>query len=99
MGIKEMLGVEPERKVRYAIVGLGDIAQEDMMPGVEHTGNSEITALITSDQTKASEWVANMESPLCSVMSSLKLRCIPARLMRFTLPLPIGDTPSSFFPR
>ncbi|HVN94033.1 MAG TPA: Gfo/Idh/MocA family oxidoreductase [Terracidiphilus sp.] len=55
MGIKELLGVETERKVRYAIVGLGDIAQEDMMPGVEHTGNSEITALVTSDDMKAKE--------------------------------------------
>jgi predicted dehydrogenase len=55
MGIKEALGLEPEKKLRYAIVGLGDIAQEDMMPGVEHTGNSEITALVTSAPTKASE--------------------------------------------
>jgi predicted dehydrogenase len=53
MGIKEILGVESGRKIRYAIVGLGDIAQEDMMPGVEHTGNSEITALVTSDPVKA----------------------------------------------
>jgi predicted dehydrogenase len=55
MRIKELIGMEAERKIRYAIVGLGDIAQEDMMPGVEHTGNSEITALITSDPVKASE--------------------------------------------
>ena len=55
MGIKEALGIATEEKVRYAIVGLGDIAQEDMMPGVEHTGNSEITALVTSDPVKASE--------------------------------------------
>jgi predicted dehydrogenase len=55
VGIKEVLGMDSERKVRYAIVGLGDIAQEDMMPGVEHTGNSDITALVTSDSTKASE--------------------------------------------
>ena len=55
MGIKEALGLEPEKKVRYAIVGLGDIAQEDMMPGVSHTGNSVITTLITSDATKARE--------------------------------------------
>jgi predicted dehydrogenase len=55
MGIKELIGMEPKRKVRYAFVGLGDIAQEDMMPGVAHTGNSEITALITSDPVKASE--------------------------------------------
>ena len=54
MGLKEVLGFSSDKKVRYAIVGLGDIAQEDMMPGVEHTGNSEITALVTSDPAKAS---------------------------------------------
>src|ERR1700761_8381992 len=53
MSIKELLGMEADRKVRYAIVGLGDIAQEDMMPGFDHTGNSEITALVTSDAVKA----------------------------------------------
>ncbi len=55
MGIKELNGMEPKRKIRYAIVGLGDIAQEDMMPGVDHTCNSEITALVTSDPVKANE--------------------------------------------
>jgi predicted dehydrogenase len=55
MGVKEVLGWDSEKKVRYAIVGLGDIAQEDMMPGVQHTGNSEITALVTADTTKARE--------------------------------------------
>lgn len=55
MGIKEVLGFGSGKKVRYAIVGLGDIAQEDMMPGVEHTGNSAITALVTSDSKKAQE--------------------------------------------
>jgi predicted dehydrogenase len=55
MGIKELIGMDSEDKVRYAIVGLGDIAQEDMMPGVDHTGNSKITALITSDPVKSTE--------------------------------------------
>lgn len=53
MDIKDILGLEINEKVRYAVVGLGDIAQEDMMPGVEHTGNSKITALISSDSSKA----------------------------------------------
>ena len=53
MGIKEVLGLDAEKKIRYAIVGLGDIAQEDMMPGVKHTGNSAITAFVTSDAEKA----------------------------------------------
>ena len=55
MSIKEALGFGSDKKVRYAIVGVGDIAQEDMMPGVEHTGNSVITALVTSDPKKAQE--------------------------------------------
>lgn len=53
MGIKEALGFGSGKKVRYAIVGLGDISQEDLMPAVEHTGNSEMTALVTGDPEKA----------------------------------------------
>ncbi|MGH9604214.1 MAG: Gfo/Idh/MocA family protein [Terracidiphilus sp.] len=55
MTLDNRIGLKPVCKVRYAIVGLGDIAQEDMMPGVHHTGNSEIAALVTSDPEKASE--------------------------------------------
>ena len=53
MSILSSIGLSSDRKIRYAIVGLGDIAQEAMMPGVKHTGNSEITALVTGDQEKA----------------------------------------------
>lgn len=42
-------------KVRYAFVGLGDIAQRAMLPGVAHTDNSEVTALVTGDPVKARE--------------------------------------------
>jgi predicted dehydrogenase len=52
--LKEMVGLDG-RKVRYAIVGVGSISQEALMPGVEHTGNSEMTALVTSDGEKARE--------------------------------------------
>ena len=55
MSIASALGLESGKKVRYAIVGLGDIAQEAMMPGIAHTGNSEITALVTGDPDKARE--------------------------------------------
>jgi len=44
-----------ERKVRFAVVGAGWISQEDFMPGVEQTGNSVMTALVTGDRTKAKE--------------------------------------------
>jgi predicted dehydrogenase len=53
MNIREALGLSPKKKVRYGIVGLGDIAQEAMLPGVEHSGNSAIAALVTGDPVKA----------------------------------------------
>lgn len=57
MNFKKLFGPsharEDGRKVRYAIVGAGWIAQEDFMPGIGHTGNSEQTAIITGDQEKA----------------------------------------------
>ncbi|MGI4812258.1 MAG: Gfo/Idh/MocA family protein [Janthinobacterium lividum] len=43
------------RKVRYAVVGAGWISQAAFMPGVAHTGNSELTALVTGDQQKAKQ--------------------------------------------
>ena len=39
--------------VRYAIVGAGWISQAALMPGVKHTGNSEITAIVTGHEFKA----------------------------------------------
>ncbi len=53
MSILSNLGLAKEKMVRYAIVGLGDIAQEAMLPGVAHTGNSELVAFVTGDPEKA----------------------------------------------
>jgi predicted dehydrogenase len=43
------------RKIRYAVVGGGWIAQNSFLPAVEHTGNSQVTALVTGDPVKARE--------------------------------------------
>ena len=40
-------------KVRYAVVGLGWISQAEFMPGVAHTGNSEMVALVSGHEEKA----------------------------------------------
>ncbi len=53
MSILSALGLSAGKKVRYAVVGLGDIAQEAMLPGVEHTGNSVLAAFVTDDPEKA----------------------------------------------
>ena len=34
-------------------MALGDIVQEAMLPGVAHTGNSEVVAFVTGDPEKA----------------------------------------------
>lgn len=51
MSIASALGLGG-KKVRYGIVALGDISQGSLMPAVAHTGNSEITALVSSDVEK-----------------------------------------------
>jgi predicted dehydrogenase len=53
MSILSSLGLTSGRKVRYGVVALGDIAQEAMLPGIAHTGNSEVTAFVTGDPEKA----------------------------------------------
>jgi predicted dehydrogenase len=44
-----------DRKVRYAVVGVGWISQAAFLPGVEHTGNSEVVALVTGHEEKAAK--------------------------------------------
>lgn len=43
------------RKIRYAIVGLGWFAQAAAMPGFDHAENSEIVALVSDDPIKRDE--------------------------------------------
>ena len=50
MQAKKIIG-----KVRYGVVGAGWISQDAFMPGVRHTGNSEMTALVTGDRKKATK--------------------------------------------
>ncbi|MGU3359589.1 Gfo/Idh/MocA family protein [Methylobacterium sp. M6A4_1b] len=53
MSLASTLGLTSGKKVRYAFVALGDITQEAMLPGVAHTGNSEVVAFVTGDPEKA----------------------------------------------
>ena len=41
------------KKVRYAVVGAGWISQIAFMPGVEQTGNSEMTAIVSGNRANA----------------------------------------------
>ncbi len=41
------------RKVRYGVVGIGWISQTAFLPGVEHTGNSEVVAFVSGHEDKA----------------------------------------------
>ena len=42
----------PAEKVRYAVIGLGHIAQVAVLPAFAHAENSELTALVSSDAEK-----------------------------------------------
>ncbi|CAF0746896.1 unnamed protein product [Didymodactylos carnosus] len=51
--VNVVLGRKPSgSKVRYAVVGAGNISQESFMPGVGQTSNSILTALVTDDNEK-----------------------------------------------
>jgi predicted dehydrogenase len=43
------------KRIRYAIVGLGHIAQVAVLPAFAHAGNSQLTALVSGDKTKLRE--------------------------------------------
>ena len=47
--------VVKDRKVRYAVVGIGWISQTAFLPGVEHTGNSELAAFVSGHEEKAAK--------------------------------------------
>jgi predicted dehydrogenase len=47
--------VADPKSVRYAVVGLGWIAQEVILPAFRHSAHSELTALVTGDPEKARE--------------------------------------------
>jgi predicted dehydrogenase len=41
-----------QRKVRYAVVGLGHIAQNAVLPAFAHAENSTLAALVSGDPVK-----------------------------------------------
>lgn len=43
------------RKVRYGVVGIGWISQTAILPGVAHTGNSEVVAFVSGHEEKAAK--------------------------------------------
>jgi glucose-fructose oxidoreductase len=44
-----------KRKIRYAVVGLGSIAQEAVLPAFANAENSELAALVSGDEEKREE--------------------------------------------
>lgn len=44
--------MKENQKIRYAVVGLGHIAQTAVLPGFKNAKNSELTALVSGDETK-----------------------------------------------
>lgn len=41
-----------EEKIRYAVIGLGSIAQEAVLPAFQHAENSKLVALVSGDKEK-----------------------------------------------
>lgn len=60
MSIASALGFDT-KKVRYAVVGAGDIAQAALMPGIAHTGNSVLVAIVSGDPEKRRQLAENYD--------------------------------------
>ena len=52
MSLVEPRSLSNQRQLRYAVVGLGWIAQEDVLPAFGHTENAELVAFVSDDPTK-----------------------------------------------
>lgn len=52
MSLIEPRSLSNQRQLRYAVVGLGWIAQEDVLPAFGHTENAELVAFVSDDPTK-----------------------------------------------
>ena len=52
-----------KNKLRYAVVALGWIVQEDVLPAFVNTENSELAALISGDATKREKLGENYNVP------------------------------------
>ena len=54
----------PSRKIRYAVVGLGHIAQNAMLPAFAHAGsNSQVVALVSGDKEKLAKLGRKYKTP------------------------------------
>ena len=60
-----------KRKIRYAVVGLGNIAQVAVLPAFAHASeNSELVALISSDTEKQRVLAAN---PVSNTLATMRI--------------------------
>ncbi|MBC7794824.1 MAG: Gfo/Idh/MocA family oxidoreductase [Clostridia bacterium] len=61
---KRSKGSVPSRKIRYAVIGLGHIAQNAMLPAFAHAGsNSQLVALVSGDKEKLAKLGRKYKTP------------------------------------
>ncbi len=69
LGGVRLLGQDAgQRKIGYAVIGLGEIANH-FMPGVRGSAHSQITALVSGDRGKAERIAAEYGVPASSIYS------------------------------
>ena len=64
-----------KRKVRYAVVGLGYIAQKAVVPAFEHLMSGELTAFVSSDPKKLRKLAKTYEVAHCVDYAGLDELC------------------------
>lgn len=79
------------RRIRYAVVGLGHIAQEAILPAFAGTGgNSELAALVSGDAVKRSSSPGSTGSAPASVARARPAGGASEETEAAARPLPAG---------
>ncbi len=76
---------EQKKRIRYAVVGLGHIAQVAMLPAFHHAENSELVALVSDDEKKRNELKATVWCGKNLHLHGVSINASPAAWTLFTL--------------
>ena len=69
-----------KKKIRYAVIGLGHIAQTAVLPAFKHAKNSKLVALITGDPKKNRELMSDIT--ISSVQKAILDWKTPTNMLR-----------------
>src|ERR1041385_5274174 len=63
VGVSSGLAAEPERKLGFALAGLGSLSTNQIAPALQKTKNCRLAGIMTGEPAKADAWKARYNIP------------------------------------